>query len=737
MQALKITVKQYMTRPASPDFTFMAKFNDNRPMPLRTMVGVVLEERQKMVRMRLHGDITEKETAFCIKCGRPITNPVSRFFGMGPECGGHGYVNPFNTKEELEEAVSSYRKILQNITWEGWVIRSAIDHSEIVLLDDETGAVKIGSYEASEPAVKTIEPLPEPEGEQLEMRPQYDLTGLRVSLIVGTPRKCRGRQSVYIAFDYNRNAVSYVKSLDRRFYDSDSKNWEIPLSSLERVRADFEAMGAVVILTGEAIQKVTAVETVDEIPADFTFKTHPFMHQKEAILYGLNHNVWCLLHSPGLGKSFTAANLAAYFKTHRGYRHCLVIALNSLVWNWKAEIGTHTDEDCRILGERIKKKTGRLYVGTRADKVEDLEHIDDMPYFLITNVESMRDEKIAALLRAGSLNGDIPMVVVDEVHKFKNSGSQQGKGLLTLAAEYRLCLTGTPLLNSPLDLYALFDFCGKTEDTLWEFSHRYAVYGGYKNKEIIGYQHTDELRDRLMEFSVRKTKEEVLDLPPKLMQNDYIEMGQDQSRLYAEVLAGIKERIDQIALDPNPLSSMIRLRQATGCPSLISSMVTENAKFDRAVEICREAVEAGEKIVVFSNWEAMVSAFTPRVADLNPVVITGEVDTAARQEYVNRFQTDPETKVLVATTGAAGTGLTLTAGSVEIFLDLPWNKALLDQACDRCYRIGQERSLTVHILLARGTIDEKVYNLVMQKGDVAAYFTDHGSKANLANYLIS
>lgn len=129
----KITVKQYMTRKSTPEFDFMKQWNNDNPMPLRTMIGTVEKETRGMIYMKLHGDITEEKTLHCLKCGRAITNPVSQYFGMGPECGGHNYINPFYSKEELENAVKDYREnVLKNITWEGWVIRSSIIAEEIV-----------------------------------------------------------------------------------------------------------------------------------------------------------------------------------------------------------------------------------------------------------------------------------------------------------------------------------------------------------------------------------------------------------------------------------------------------------------------------------------------------------------------------------------------------------------------------------------------------------------------------
>ena len=128
----RITVKQYMTKKASPEFDFMEKWNNNKPMPLVTMVGEKIKETRGMVYMKLHGDITERVTERCLCCGKPITNTVSKYFGMGPVCGGHNYVNPFASEAELKNAVAEYRKKLQNITWEGWIIKSAIVEEEVL-----------------------------------------------------------------------------------------------------------------------------------------------------------------------------------------------------------------------------------------------------------------------------------------------------------------------------------------------------------------------------------------------------------------------------------------------------------------------------------------------------------------------------------------------------------------------------------------------------------------------------
>lgn len=131
-QEYRITVKKYMTEKSNPQFNFMAQWNNDNPMPLRIMTGTVVKETRGMVYMKLHGDMYAEKMCTCMKCGKRLTNKVSQYFGIGPECGGHNYVHPFETEEELDNAVADYRKHLQSITWEGWIIKSSITEKEEV-----------------------------------------------------------------------------------------------------------------------------------------------------------------------------------------------------------------------------------------------------------------------------------------------------------------------------------------------------------------------------------------------------------------------------------------------------------------------------------------------------------------------------------------------------------------------------------------------------------------------------
>mgnify|MGYP002860506854 CR=1 FL=1 len=473
---------------------------------------------------------------------------------------------------------------------------------------------------------------------------------------------------------------------------------------------------------------LTPREEVTEI--DFDFKTEPFKHQEECFLYGMNHDRWFLGDEQGLGKSKQAIDIAVALKQERDYKHCLIICgVNGLKWNWVEEIETHSNETSYILGQKIKKRTGEVYIGSNKDKLADVREISSNPaYFIITNVESLRDEDITQGLSEKIDSGAISMIVIDEAHKMKSTRSQQGKGMLKLQSDYRLIMTGTPLMNTPLDLYFILRWLGIEKHSKYTFEHYYAEYGGYGGYEVIGYKHLDELQEQLDSIMLRRKKEDVLDLPDKVFIDEYVDMLPKQSIIYKEVKADIKSNINAIEVSPNPLAEMIRLRQATGYTGILSTEIQCSAKLDRMEELVNEALTNKRKVIIFSNWTSITNEVMDRLEKTHfgeVVSITGETPDASRQSNVNRFQEDEKCKILVGTTGAMGTGITATAGSVVIFLDHPWSRALYDQAVDRTHRIGQNNKVTIYNIMCKNTIDEKIWKLVKKKGQMSDAIVDN------------
>lgn len=547
--------------------------------------------------------------------------------------------------------------------------------------------------------------------------------------------------SAFIKFDYNSKIVDAIRELPFRYYNPSETEWEVPTNRVEYLinklkEFDIKICGKITIFEDK--------NTNIGLPEGFEFKTKPFSHQLEGVEYGLKYDRWFLGDEQGLGKTKQVIDIAIARKLKYGYKHCLIVCgVNTLKWNWVNEIHTHSNEGSYILGQKLSK--GKIKIGSTKDKINDLNFLllDKLvlPYFIITNVESFRDKNIADLIQQLCKKGIINMCAADEMHKMKNPTSQQTKGFLKCLPDCRIGMTGTPLMNSPMDLYVILKWLGYESHAFYSFKQHYCVMGGYGGYEIVGYKNLDQLTAQVREIMLRRLKSEVLDLPEKIYVDDIVEMDGKQAVMYKEVEAGLKADYINGDIDlTNPLSALIRLRQTTGYPGILSDEITESAKLDRLEEIVENCISNDEKVIIFSNWTQMTSVIFDKVAKYGCGVITGETADSNRQAIVNKFQSDDTLKVIVGTIGAMGTGLTLTAATTVIFVDEPWNKALFDQAVDRAHRIGQKNNITIYSIMCKDTIDERIHNLIYKKGAMSDAIIDGkvvGNKNEVFDYLLN
>lgn len=449
-------------------------------------------------------------------------------------------------------------------------------------------------------------------------------------------------------------------------------------------------------------------------------------------------------------------NIACIKKQQRNYKHCLIICgVNGLKWNWKAEVEKHSNEKGYILGTRYDRK-GKEKIGNIKDRIDDLEDLYNTykkydfdsfktynslysSYFIITNIETLRNEEIIDKLKLLCNKGIINMIALDEGHKCKDPTSQQGKALLKLQAETMISMTGTPLMNNPLDLYIHLKWLGYEKHAFYSFKKHYCVFGGFGGYQIVGYRNLDQLKEQFEDIMIRRLKKDVLDLPEKIYTTEYVEMSPKQAKIYKEIQSDLLDNIDKVSSALNPLAELIRLRQATGYTGILSSTIQESAKLDRLEELLDEIVSNGGKALIFSNWTAMTNPTFERLRRFNPAIITGETkDRVAEQD---KFMNDDSCKVIIGTIGAMGTGLTLTAGSTVIFLDEPWNRATREQAEDRAHRIGTKENVNIIFLITKNTIDERIHQIVEDKGEMADMLVDgklnKQNKAKLVNFLLS
>nr|DAG78528.1 MAG TPA: Chromatin remodeling complex ATPase [Caudoviricetes sp.] len=559
--------------------------------------------------------------------------------------------------------------------------------------------------------------------------------------------------SAFVSFEYESNLVSIIKSMGTRVYIPDKKTWEIPESAVPMLMSRLHDYD--VLLRGE--MRHEPPESHAQLPSGFVFTTKPYKHQMEGVIYGLEHESFLLGDDQGLGKTKEIIDLAMCRKQTDGLKHCLIICgINGNKYNWADEVKIHSREDSWILGTRFTKRPPiKMIEGSTKDKMEDLNNAPHQ-FFWITNIETLRGgsfkEKqgkrtvirfpIAEKIQELCDRGIIGMIAFDEAHKAKNPDSQQGKALLSIDCKGpKIPMSGTFVLNNPLDLYLPLRWSGFETHSFYAYKQHYCTMGGFGGKEIVGYKNLDELRSMVSKVMLRRVKGDVLDLPPKVHTIEWVDAYPEQKSLYKDVRDQVRDNIDKVKVHPDPLSEMLRLRQVTGYPGILSSTVTKSAKMDRMEELVEEEVAVGGKAIIFSNWSEMTNVIRHKLKKYNPAYITGEVGSVQRMEEKDRFQNDPNCKVMIGTIGALGTGFTLTAAQLVIFVDEPWNRGIKDQAEDRAHRIGTRGTVRIVTILTRDTVDEGVYNLVQKKGKMADLLVDgkvDGKNVdNVLSYLLT
>ena len=414
--------------------------------------------------------------------------------------------------------------------------------------------------------------------------------------------------------------------------------------------------------------------------------------------------------------------LAQELKRRYGVQHCLVVCgINTLKTNWKSEIEKHSDLSCTILGQRINKK-GKLVIDGVDKRVAQLKNpIDE--FFTITNIETLRSDKIIEAINKGPNKFD--MIIVDEAHVIKSPTSAQTKNLLKIKhGRYRVAATGTLLMNNPMDCYIPLKWIGKERCTYSNFKYYYCSYGGIFGNELVGFKNLDVLKLQLDSCSLRRTKD-ILKLPPKTVINEYVELNPDQEVFYENIKQGIVDQVDKVHMSTANLLAMVsRLRQATACPSVLTTENISSSKVERTIDLAEQIVSSGEKVVIFSTFKETVYQLKDRLNHLGLVVGTGDNDDSEIEEAKQAFQNDSNIKVFLGTTAKCGTGITLTAASYMIFIDHPWTAAGCEQAEDRIHRIGTNKSVTIYRLISKNTIDERVLELVNDKKALSSYIID-------------
>ena len=321
------------------------------------------------------------------------------------------------------------------------------------------------------------------------------------------------------------------------------------------------------------------------------------------------------------------------------------------------------------------------------------------------------------------------MLILDEAHRCKTPGSQQSKAMARIGAKtkYKLALTGTPITNSPLDVYGIYRALDPNMfgTSFYAFRNRYAIMGGFENRQVIGYKNIESLAEKIHSIAFRVRKDECLDLPEMTDVYRACRLEPKAQALYDQMR---KESVAELeagetVIAANVLSKLLRLSQIAG--GYLDGEQVSSAKLNLLSDILDDL--EGQKAVIFVRFTAEKQAIEKLLAKkkINFVDLDGSTPMKDRGALVERFQTDPECQVFVGQIAAAGTGITLHAASTAIFYSCSFSYADLDQARSRLHRSGQRHPVTNIFLTVQGTVDGKIHAALAEKRDIAANIVDN------------
>ena len=506
------------------------------------------------------------------------------------------------------------------------------------------------------------------------------------------------KKDEYIVLSDGTNALinrEYIEKLQRIFKEEDGNKvkvsfFDMPIvqDMIDEKSFENDFMGSKDFFEG--INKL-AEENIDYPKLNATLRDYQKYGYKWLKYLTDNNLGACLADDMGLGKTLQAIALLTNLHEEKK-KKSMVIMPKSLIYNWENEIKRFSP----------KLKVG-VYYGINRD-FSLLKKVD----IILTTYGTIRND-IENLLEQ-----KFDLLVLDESQNIKNINSQTTKAVLLLDAKKRVALSGTPIENNLLELYSLFRFLNpEMFGSVQEFTNDYIVpIQKYSDTSTI-----EELRKKIYPFLLRRVKKEVLaDLPDKIEKLVYVDMNDEHRRFYEE-----RRKYYYSLLEKNTssqgnfdkffvLQAINELRHIVSSPELESKKIISSKK-EVLIENVIEAIENNHKVLVFVNYLSSIESICDSLKEnkIKYLKMTGQ--TKDRQNLVDKFQNDSRYKVFVMTLKTGGVGLNLVSADTIFIYDPWWNTTVENQAIDRAYRLGQDKTVFAYKMIMRNTIEEKILKL--------------------------
>ena len=435
--------------------------------------------------------------------------------------------------------------------------------------------------------------------------------------------------------------------------------------------------------------------SVKDVVIDYSKYSHrpPLEHQKEAIQKLVENKKFILADDMGLGK--TTSTIIAALESNS--KKVLIICPATLKINWKREIENYSDKSIYIAESKN--------FSTEADFVI-------INYDIIKNFHDPKKKNESQVLAS-----NFDLVIIDEAHYIKNGTAQRTKLINDIVknTERLWLLTGTPMTSRPIDYFNLLSIIDSPVAKNWmAYAIRYCSgyqfnVGGRKVWNVTGASNLEELRDRTLGLTLRRLKENVLDLPDKIITPVYLRL---KSKLYENVMG---EYYDWYDKNPDESKSLtVQFSKLTKIRQIIADEKTQ-----QTIELAENILEQDKKVIIFCNFTDSLNKIAEHFGK-SAVKLDGSMSKPNRQNSVDQFQENPKVKVFVGNIKAAGVGITLTAAEAVIMNDLSFLPSDHAQAEDRAYRYGQKNNVLVYYPIFENTIEGIIYDILNNKKQVIA-----------------
>jgi SWI/SNF-related matrix-associated actin-dependent regulator 1 of chromatin subfamily A len=446
--------------------------------------------------------------------------------------------------------------------------------------------------------------------------------------------------------------------------------------------------------------------TVKDVVIDYSKYSNrpPLEHQKEAIQKLVENKKFILADDMGLGK--TTSTIIAALET--GAKKILIICPATLKINWKREIENYSDRPIFISeGKQFSTEDDFVIVN----------------YDIIKNFHDPKKKDDSLILMS-----KFDLIIIDEAHYIKNAQAQRTKLIndITKSVDRLWLLTGTPMTSRPIDYFNLLSLIDSPVAKNWmAYVIRYCAgfqfkVGPRKIWNVQGASNLEELRDRTAGLTLRRLKENVLDLPDKIITPVYLRL---KSKVYEEVMGDYYNWYEK-----NPEESKSLTVQFTKLTKVRQIIADE--KISQTIEIAENIIEQDKKVIIFCNFTDSLNKITEHFGKA-AVKLDGSMSKHERQFSVDQFQENDKVKVFVGNIKAAGVGITLTSAEAVIFNDLSFLPSDHAQSEDRAYRYGQKNNVLVYYPIFENTIEGIIYDILHNKKQVIA--TVMGDNQNTAD----